>query len=63
MSETVQTAIVTLVAAGAAWVVVKRVFMTVRPGGRSSCDACPSGQAKPPRLTDQPKPLPFIRSR
>jgi hypothetical protein len=63
MSEIVQTAIVTVVAAGAAWVVVKRVFMTVRPNGQASCDACPSGQKTPPRLTDQPKPLPFIRSR
>ena len=63
MSETLQTAIVTLVAAGAAWIVVKRVFMTVRPTGQASCDSCPSGQSAPPRLTDQPKPLPFIRSR
>ena len=62
MPEALQTAIVTLVAAGAAWTVVKRVFMTVRPTGQARCDSCPSGQSAP-RLTDQPKPLPFIRSR
>lgn len=63
MFEALQTAIVTLVAAGAAWVVIRRVFMTVAPAGQAKCASCPSAQSAPRPLADQPKPLTVFRSR
>lgn len=58
-----QTVFVTLVAAGAAWVVVKRVFMTFTPVRPAKCVSCPAAQPAVPALPDQPKPLTVIRSR
>lgn len=43
--EILQHAIVTLAAAGAAWVVVRRVVGVVKPTGGSSCASCPSARA------------------
>lgn len=43
MPELFQDAVVTLAAAAAAWVVIRRVFRTVKPtGGSAACAACPS---------------------
>lgn len=63
MPELVQDAIVTLAAAGAAWVVIRRVFTTVSPSG-PKCASCPSASAKPrpAALADEPKPLTFFRT-
>jgi hypothetical protein len=63
VSETFQTVIVTLVAAGAAWTIVRRVFGTFTPVRPAKCASCPSAQSAPPALDDQPKPLIVVRSR
>ena len=65
-ADFIQHAIVTLVAVGAAWVVVRRVFTTVVPpagGGAPKCASCPSAQAHKTAqpLSSEPKPLTLIR--
>ena len=62
--DIVQHALVTLVAIGAAWVVVRRVFTVVKPtgGGAPKCASCPSAQArKSQTLSSEAKPLTLIR--
>jgi hypothetical protein len=42
VSEILQHVIVTLVAMGAGWIIVRRIFSTVRPGpGAHDCASCP----------------------
>jgi hypothetical protein len=68
--DTLQHAIVTLAAAGAAWVVIRRVFTVVKPTGGSKCASCPSSQqaargySGKPSEGDKPRstvPLTFVR--
>mgnify|MGYP006919826319 CR=1 FL=1 len=61
MGEILQHAMVTLVAAGAAWVVIRRVFVTVSPGGGSKCASCPSARPSRQALDAVAKPLTLIR--
>jgi hypothetical protein len=63
MPETLQGVIVTIVAAGAAWVVIRQVFSVVKPAGEPKCSSCTSSNSVEPPLDDRPKPLTFIRSR
>lgn len=68
MPELIQDVIVTLVAIGAASIVVKRVFSFVSPGrGRvATCDACPSGQGQNDATTladGAAKPLTLVHER
>ena len=61
----IQHAIVTLAACGAAWVIVRRVFTTVKParGGAPKCASCPAAQAHETTqpLSSEPKPLTLVR--
>jgi len=60
--EMVQHAIVTLVAAGAVWVVARRVFTAVKPSGGPKCASCPSAPAAARQgLSADAKPLTLIR--
>ena len=66
--EMVQHAIVTIAAAGAAWVVVRRVVGVVKPaGGKTAggptCASCPSAptHVKRQELGSEAKPLTLIR--
>ena len=64
-ADIIQHAMVTLAAAGAAWVVVRRVFTTVVPaaGGAPKCASCPSAQAQKNAqpVSSEAKPLTLIR--
>jgi hypothetical protein len=68
--EMLQHAIVTLTAAGAAWVVFRRVFSVMKPTAGPKCASCPSATAaqrsrtQPTRhqeLGAEAKPLTLIR--
>jgi hypothetical protein len=66
MPELLQHIVVTVVAFGAAFVVVQRVFSVVQPvGGNPKCASCPSNPAHAARPAQpQPadiKPLTFVR--
>lgn len=63
MFETLQDVVVTLVAAGAAWVVVRHVFLIAMPAGKPGCASCPSARAAAAPLAAQPRPLTVVRSR
>jgi hypothetical protein len=53
MPVLVQDVFVTLAAIAAASIVVRRVFVTVRPdGGSSKCASCPAAQHKRTELAD-----------
>ena len=58
-----QDAAVTLVAGGAVWVVIRRLFTVVKPTGGSKCASCPSAQAPAARqeLTSEARPLTLVR--
>ena len=69
-ADTIQHAIVTLAAAGAAWVVIRRVFTVVKPTGGSKCASCPSSPQAGRVLSGQPSerdksrstiPVTFVR--
>lgn len=45
MSLNLQDVIVTLLALGAAWIVLRRVFGVFRPAARPQCSNCASGAA------------------
>ena len=60
--ETLQHAVVTLTAAGAVWVVVRRVFSVVKPTAEPKCASCPSARSLPRQeLGAEAKPLTLIR--
>ena len=60
--EMLQHVVVTLTAAGAVWVVVRRVFSVVKPTAGPKCASCPSAQASPRQeLGAEAKPLTLIR--
>ena len=59
--EMVQHAVVTLVAAGAVWVVIRRVFSVVKPTGGSKCASCPVAKPARQELGAEAKPLTLIR--
>ena len=40
-AQLLQDAVVTLVAGGAGWLVIRRVFTVVKPTGGSKCASCP----------------------
>ena len=65
MMEMIQHTMVTLAAAGAAWIVFRRVFSVVKPAGGSKCASCPSAQAQAPtarqELTSEARPLTLVR--
>ena len=66
MPELLQHIIVTIVAFGAAGVVVRRVFSVVQPvGGNPKCASCPSaeahGKAAVQNRPAEAKPLTFVR--
>jgi hypothetical protein len=68
MPELLQDVIVTLFAAGAAWIIVKRVFSFVNPaqGRVATCDSCPSGQSNDSTTNLEDgltKPLTLVRER
>lgn len=59
--ELLQHIVVTIVAIGAAAVIVRRVAGVVRaPGGQSKCSSCPSAGVQGPAR--QESPLKLIRS-
>jgi len=62
MGEMIQHAVVTLVAAGAAWILMHRVFAAVKPEG-PKCSSCASNPAAAKRqeLTAEARPLTLIR--
>jgi hypothetical protein len=60
--QMMQHAVVTLAAAGAVWVVIRRVFSVVKPTAGAKCASCPSAQAAPRQeLGNEAKPLTLIR--
>lgn len=63
--ELLQDAVVTLLALGAAILVVRRVFAVVQPAsGEPACASCPSAEAhgqKPESATEAAKPLTLVR--
>jgi hypothetical protein len=63
MAEIVQHAIVTLVAFGAAVVLVRRVFVTMKPSksGPSKCASCPAATGAAPVLSSEARPLTLVR--
>jgi hypothetical protein len=64
MPELLQHILVTLVAFGAAVLVVRRVFTVVRPTGGSACASCPSAKkAAAPALDAEARPLTLFTSR
>jgi hypothetical protein len=69
MPEFMQDVVVTLIAIGAAYLVVSRVFSMVSPGkGQASCDSCPSDQRQGSTAAgtdgaDAVKPLTLVRER
>jgi hypothetical protein len=67
MPEILQHAVVTIVAFGAAALVIRRVFTVVKPAGGSACAACPSAKRAAPEqpapgLTAEAKPLTLFTS-
>ncbi len=65
MPELAQDIIVTLVAIGAAYLVITRVFSLVSSDGRGNCDSCPTGQRRAATANDPgvAKPLRLIKTR
>ena len=66
MSLTAQDVFVTLLAIGAAWVIVRRVFGVFRPSARPHCSNCASGAAACARVDTEPpddKPVPLVLHR
>ena len=70
MLEVLQHVLVTLVAAAAAWLIVRRAFAAVRPGTAThDCASCPVAQAKdttappisPPGSLNGTRPLILVR--
>jgi hypothetical protein len=63
--DIIQNGIVTLAAIGAAWIVVRRLFVFVKPaaGAAPKCASCPAAQRQPvaQRLSSEPQPLTLIR--
>ncbi len=65
MPELAQDIVVTLVAIGAAYLVITRVFSLVSSDKGGTCDSCPTGQRRA-ATTDAPgaaKPLILIKTR
>lgn len=60
MLELLQHVVVTFVAAGAAWIVVRRAFAAVRPrSGAHDCASCPAHATKAPHApAASPGPAP-----